>query len=60
MRYEIIVPNPFGDGKVMLRLPLDIIGVSRDTGERFISVTGFNSMFDEDGEPYTPAPFVED
>jgi hypothetical protein len=54
MRYEIIVPNPFDEGKVMLRLPLDIIGISRDDGERFISVNGFNATFDEEGAPYVP------
>jgi hypothetical protein len=55
MRYEIIVPNPFdGEGKIMLRLPLDIVGVSRDNGERFVSVNGFNATFDLLGELYTP------
>lgn len=61
MRYEIIVPSPFGDEKVMLSLPLDIIGISRANGERFISVSGFNATFDEHGESYTPiTPNLED
>lgn len=60
MRYEIIVPNPFEPSeKVMLRLPLDIIGVSRDTGERFISVNGMGAAFDEFGEDYMPQQLNE-
>ena len=54
MRYEIIIPNPFEEGKVMVRLPLDIVGISRPDGEKFISINGFNAMFDEHGQPYTP------
>jgi hypothetical protein len=54
VKYEIIIPNPFGDGKIMVRLPLDIVGISRPDGEKFISVNGFNDTFDVQGEPYTP------
>lgn len=54
MRYEIIIPSPFDGNRMMLRLPLDIIGISREDGERFISVSGFNATFDESGEPYAP------
>lgn len=54
MRYEIIVPNPFADGNMMLRLPLDYVGITRPDGEKFISVNGFSSTFDEHGQPYTP------
>ena len=54
MRYEIIIPNPFEEGKVMVRLPLDLVGISRPDGEKFISINGFSATFDEHGQPYTP------
>lgn len=54
MRYEIIIPNPFEEGKIMVRLPLDLVGISRPDGEKFISISGFNATFDEHGQPYTP------
>ena len=57
MRYEIIIPNPFGEGKVMIRMPLDIAGVSRPSGERFISVNGMSAVFDEHGNHYEPTPY---
>ena len=54
MRYEIIIPNPFEDGKIVVRLPLDLIGISRPDGEKFISINGFSATSDEHGQPYTP------
>jgi len=60
MRYEIIIPNPFEDGKLMIRLPLDFVGVSRPDGIKFISINGFNATFNERGEPYTPPAYEPD
>lgn len=57
MRYEIIIPNPFEEGKIMVRLPLEIVGISRPDGEKFISINGFNAIFDESGQPYSPIPY---
>jgi hypothetical protein len=56
MRYEIIIPSPFDGEKILLSLPLDIVGVSRADGEQFINVNGFNACFDKKGVPYEPIP----
>lgn len=54
MRYEIIIPNPFEEGKIMVQLPLDLVGISRPDGEKFISINGFSATFDQHGQPYLP------
>ena len=54
MRYEIIIPSPFDGEKMLISLPLDIIGVSRADGEKFISINGFGATFNDKGLPYTP------
>ena len=56
MRYEIIIPNPFNpEERIMLSLPLDIVGIHRTNGEKFINVNGYGGMFDEKGNPYVPS-----
>lgn len=55
MRYEVIIPNPFNpNDKIMVSLPMDIVGIMRPSGERFISVNSYGGTFDEQGKAYQP------